>query len=202
LRDLYFSSIKKSSGRVLPSRREGKRDFIVLCFFSNQENSLKVLVCVSTTPLLVLPLLVVERAHLTRLQPSADTVEVKGMIAHTPGNGTFLRLSRELISLAINAEIHNVVPTNGACIDLNIPRPQSNGVPLFYFEPLCRWICLLWRPCGRCLICHVLEVPFLFNAEELSPIPPFLSLLNYAAEERHKLNCEAQNQRAARRKMV
>lgn len=35
-----------------------------------------------------------------------------------------------MIGLAFNAEVHDVVATNGAVVDDNIPGPESHGVPL------------------------------------------------------------------------
>jgi hypothetical protein len=82
------------------------------------------------TILLELPVSVVERADLAGLEPSGDAVEVEGVIADTPGNSAFLAGSRGLVCLTLNAEVHDVVPADGAVVDNNIPRPERDGVPL------------------------------------------------------------------------
>jgi len=50
-------------------------------------------------------------------------MEVKGMVADTPGNSTFFTHCASLICLAFDAEIHNVVTADGTVFDNDIPRP-------------------------------------------------------------------------------
>jgi len=63
-------------------------------------------------------------------------VEVEGVVADSPSDGTFLCGSSTLICLTFDAEIHDVIPTNGAVVNNDIPSPQSDGVPLLDFKSL------------------------------------------------------------------
>jgi hypothetical protein len=47
-----------------------------------------------------LPLSIVERAHLPRLEPAGDAVEVEGVVADTPGHGALFAGGRGLVGLA------------------------------------------------------------------------------------------------------
>ena len=40
-----------------------------------------------------------------------------------------------LIGLALDAEVHDVVAADGAVVDHDVPSPQRNGVPLLHLEP-------------------------------------------------------------------
>lgn len=107
----------------------------------------------STTILLKLPVSVIQRTHLSRLQPTRDTVEVESVlyplsqhhiishqpspalwnythVANTPSNSTLLASSASLVGLAVNAQIHNVVAADGAVVYNNIPGPERDCVPL------------------------------------------------------------------------
>jgi len=87
-----------------------------------------------STILLQFPLTVVKWAHMTGLEPSGDTVEVERVIADTPSDSTPLAL-RALIRLTFDTEIHDMVPTDRAVVNDNVPCPKSDGVPLLHFEP-------------------------------------------------------------------
>lgn len=69
---------------------------------------------------LEVPLAIVQWAHLTRLQPTWDAMEVKGVIAYAPGDGALLACGRCLIRLAFDTEVHDVVATNGAIVNNDI----------------------------------------------------------------------------------
>ena len=59
--------------------------------------------CRLSTILLELPVSIVQRAHLSCLQPSRDTVEVEGVIANAPGNGALFGSGCTLICLTFDA---------------------------------------------------------------------------------------------------
>ena len=63
-------------------------------------------------------------------------MEVKGVVTHAPGHGALLAGGAGLVGLALDAQVHDVVPADGAVVHHNVPGPQSNGVPLLHFEPL------------------------------------------------------------------
>ena len=86
------------------------------------------------TVFLEFPITVIERANLTSFQPPRDTMEMKCMVAHSPSHGTFFWGYGGLISLAFNAQIHDVVSTNGTIVDNNVPSPQCYSIPFFDFE--------------------------------------------------------------------
>ena len=52
------------------------------------------------------------------------------MIADTPCNGALFCGGRGLVGLALNTEVHDVVATDGAVVDDNVPCPECDGVPL------------------------------------------------------------------------
>ena len=62
-------------------------------------------------------------------------MEVKSMVAHSPGHCALLTGGTGLVSLTLDAQVHDVVPADGAVVHHYVPGPQSNGVPLLHFEP-------------------------------------------------------------------
>lgn len=90
----------------------------------------------SPTVFLKLPISVVQWTDLSGFQPSRDAVKMKGMIADTPSYRAFLICRRALICLTLNTKIHDMISTDGAVVDDNIPGPESNGIPLFHLESL------------------------------------------------------------------
>uniref|UniRef100_A0A1J3G4D8 Uncharacterized protein n=1 Tax=Noccaea caerulescens TaxID=107243 RepID=A0A1J3G4D8_NOCCA len=85
---------------------------------------------------LKLPLAVVQWAHLSGLEPPADAMEVKGVVADPPSNSAFLAGGTGLISLTFDAKIHDVVPADCAIINNDIPGPERDGAPFFHLKPL------------------------------------------------------------------
>jgi len=63
-------------------------------------------------------------------------MEVEGMVTNTPCSVALFAGGGHLIRLAIDAQIHDVIPANGAVVDNDVPSPQSDGVPLLHFESL------------------------------------------------------------------
>ena len=86
--------------------------------------------------LLELPVSVVQGADLPGLQPPGDAVEVEGVVAHPPGHGALLAGGAGLVGLALDAQVHDVVPADGAVVHHDVPGPQSHGVPLLHLKPL------------------------------------------------------------------
>jgi hypothetical protein len=79
----------------------------------------------STAVLLEFPLSVIQRADLPRLQPSRNAMEVKGVVAHTPCHHTLVARCRSLVRLALNAQVHDMVPADGAVVHHNICASKS-----------------------------------------------------------------------------
>ena len=84
------------------------------------------------------PLSVVERADGASLEPAGDAMEVEGVIADAPGLVALLGRVGHLVGLAVDARLHDVVPADGAVVDVDVPGPESHCVPLFHFEALLR----------------------------------------------------------------
>jgi len=91
------------------------------------------------TPILLkLPLGVVQRTYLSRFQPSANAVEVEGVIADSPRYCALLTRCATLVSLALDTEVHNMISTDGAVVYDNVPRPKGNSIPLLDLQSLLR----------------------------------------------------------------
>ena len=73
--------------------------------------------------LVILPVSVVQGTDLSGLQPAGDTVEMECVVTHTPGHSALLATGRGLVSLTLNAGVHNVVPTDGTVVHYDIPSP-------------------------------------------------------------------------------
>eukprot|EP00416_Gambierdiscus_australes_P039667 CAMPEP_0171094526 /NCGR_PEP_ID=MMETSP0766_2-20121228/41428_1 /TAXON_ID=439317 /ORGANISM="Gambierdiscus australes, Strain CAWD 149" /LENGTH=84 /DNA_ID=CAMNT_0011553183 /DNA_START=83 /DNA_END=333 /DNA_ORIENTATION=+ len=80
----------------------------------------------SAAVLLEFPLPVVQGTDLPRLQPARDAMEVEGMVAHTPSDGALFACVRALVCLALDAEVHDVIPADGAVVHHNVPSPQRH----------------------------------------------------------------------------
>ena len=88
-----------------------------------------------TTVLLKLPIAIVQRTHLATGQPSTDAVKVECMVAGSPRYGALFGGCGGLICLALDAQLHDVVLTDGADVDHNVPSPQCHRRQ-FRFETL------------------------------------------------------------------
>jgi hypothetical protein len=74
------------------------------------------------------------RAFITRtrhLHPShPQRIAPRGRLSGRNGGAREHHSSVGSACLAFNAKIHDVIPTNGTIIHLDIPGPQSYGLPL------------------------------------------------------------------------
>lgn len=85
---------------------------------------------------LKLPFAIVQRTHLARLQPARNAVKMERMIADAPSHGTLLAGGGRLIRLALDAQVHDVVATDGTVVDYNVPRPNGGSVILAHLKTL------------------------------------------------------------------
>lgn len=100
--------------------------WIIFSLFSNS----------SVTVSLELPVSVVQWADLSSFQPSWDAMEVKGVIADTPSLSALLWGISDLTGLAFDARIHDMVTADGTIVNVDVPTPKGNSVPLFDFKAL------------------------------------------------------------------
>ena len=84
----------------------------------------------SATIALIVPLLVVERADGARFKPAGYAMKMEGVIARAPGLRTLLLPIGDLLGLALYAGLHYMILANSAIVDVNVPGPKSNCVPL------------------------------------------------------------------------
>lgn len=87
----------------------------------------------ATIPL-ELPITVVQRTDVARLEPARDAMEVEGMVARAPGHGALLVRVGSGIRLALDAQIHDRVAADGAVVDVNVPRPHGHRIPALDLE--------------------------------------------------------------------
>ena len=62
-------------------------------------------------------------------------MEVEGVVAHPPGHSALLAGGAGLVGLALDAQVHDVVPADGAVVHHDVPGPQGTRVPLLHLEP-------------------------------------------------------------------
>jgi len=82
-------------------------------------------------------------------------MEVEGVITDPPSCITLFRRSGNLVGLAIDAEVHDVVTADGTVVDNDVPCPQRYGVPLLDLEsllPILLSLVLILGPGGWCVI--------------------------------------------------
>jgi hypothetical protein len=51
-------------------------------------------------------------------------------VADPPGDGALLAGGGGLVGLALYAQLHNMVPADGAVVNDDVPGPERDGVPL------------------------------------------------------------------------
>ena len=61
-------------------------------------------------------------------------MEMESMIADSPRLVALLLGVGDLIGLAVNTGLHDMVSADGAVVNVDVPGPQSHCVPLFHFE--------------------------------------------------------------------
>lgn len=95
---------------------------------------------------LKIPFFVVERADTSCFEPARDAMEVESMVADAPGGSAFFCGVCDLIRLAVDARLHDVVLANRAVVDVDVysdsesngfvltPGPEGDCIPLFYFK--------------------------------------------------------------------
>ncbi len=47
-------------------------------------------------------------------------MEVEGVVAHPPGHGALLAGGAGLVRLTLDAQVHDVVPADGAVVNVNV----------------------------------------------------------------------------------
>ena len=61
---------------------------------------------------------------------------MEGVVTHAPSHRALFARRRSLVGLTLDAVIHDVVATDGAVVDHDVPRPESDGVPFLHLESL------------------------------------------------------------------
>ena len=114
----------------------------------------------NTFDLCKVPFLVAQRTNTSSLLPALNAVEMEDVTTTTKSNGQAVFGSRAWVRLVLDGWLVERVATDGACVSVNIPRPQSYRVPFFDFkvgndlsgQRLGCYFC--WD--GRCRgVCHV-----------------------------------------------
>ena len=67
-----------------------------------------------------LPVFVVERATILLLEPSRDAVEVKSVVASSPGSRALVCCVCDLVGLAIDAGLHDVILADGTVVNSDV----------------------------------------------------------------------------------
>ena len=84
---------------------------------------------------LVFPVPVAQGADAPGLEPPGDAVEVEGVVAHPPGHCALLAGGAGLVGLTLDAQVHDVVPADGAVVHHDVPGPQRARIQLLHLEP-------------------------------------------------------------------
>ena len=85
---------------------------------------------------MVLPLFAVKWTDRSCPQPPRNAMEMEGMVADAPRDGALLRGIGDLVCLAVNARLHDVVLADGAVVYGDVPGPEGDGVPSLHFKAL------------------------------------------------------------------
>jgi len=95
-----------------------------------------------------------------RLQPARDAMEVESVIADTPRGVAFFRGRGDLVGLAVDAQIHDVVPADGAVVYDDVPSPERDSIPLLNLESLLSFFLLALFLHHRLIDVHVSHCEF------------------------------------------
>ena len=68
---------------------------------------------------MVFPGLAVERAHLARLEPGRNAVEMEGVVARAPYHCALVGVLVG-VGLALDARVHDMIPTDRAIVNVHI----------------------------------------------------------------------------------
>ena len=63
-------------------------------------------------------------------------MEVESVVADAPSLIALLLGVGDLVSLAIHTGLHDMVPADGAVVDVDVPGPKRHGIPLSHFKSL------------------------------------------------------------------
>ena len=55
----------------------------------------------------------------------------KTHVADSPRDSALFTRRRCLVSLAVDTQVHDMVATDGAVVDNNVPSPESDCIPLY-----------------------------------------------------------------------
>ena len=61
-------------------------------------------------------------------------MEVESVIADAPGCCALVLYVGDLVGLAINARLHDVVLADGTVVNVDVPGPQRDRVPFLYLK--------------------------------------------------------------------
>lgn len=84
--------------------------------------------------LLVLPGPVIQRTHLSGLEPPGDAMIMERMATHTPRGHAICQLF-ETVGLTLDTWLHQVVTADGTGVYDDVPRPEGDRGPLLHLEP-------------------------------------------------------------------
>ena len=63
-------------------------------------------------------------------------MEVEGVVAHSPGGGAVILAFSHLRGLTVDTGLHDVVLADGAVVYMDVPSPESDGVPFLNLKAL------------------------------------------------------------------
>lgn len=88
--------------------------------------------------LLVYPIGIVQGTLWPSQQPPTNAVVMERVVALTPSSDTLLLGIRNQVGLALDTWFHEMVPTNGTVLHLDVPQPERHRRPLLHLKPLLR----------------------------------------------------------------